>query len=642
MAKTSQTAIIVTLLGVFLIMIGLGSSALGLGASIVPPDWEVENTKTLYFAYSTDLERIYEPSGRPTSDFDFPIDQSRLPIPMPLGEHTFQIDETMQDGDSTILKMSEAGNNFVLDLVRNNRRTYPAELPDGKRLYITAAELPERPGEWVTQTGDPFFGFRSVTVSLAQKRATEGLQYAIYGLGIGLVVFGFVIGGKTGKGTSASAVIALSVVFMVGSFSFTVNSINTDSGSPTQVNLRVRDIISGDNILNTYGVSSTFPLDDGIYELSVDNVGEFGGDFYEWSDGETDNPRVVFVGDVSENTPPRPPTTYSNTGPSNDWTYTGSPDGSALFADDGDYAFGSKSRFDDWGGYSYPILPDNATISGIEVTLKDCYGEVGKVNNLRVSLSWDNLSTFTTQKITPEIVENAVPGETHILGSSSDTWGRTWTATELKNSLWARVTSAWNAGAGGTTYLDYLTITVHAAITGSFGETFEARYRFTPEPVVVPVTGAPPTQISPRDGGVVDTNDVVLDWIEVSNAWYYEIWIDKQITYQDPVVILSFPSEARVLLSNGFYYWKSRTHASVGPWSRTYTFRVSESGGLAVPLDEIPPLVSIEADRNPIVYTESQSAAEGFISQEIQMLLVALGSIVTLIGVAWMFASRRS
>jgi len=87
-----------------------------------------------------------------------------------------------------------------------------------------------------------------------------------------------------------------------------------------------------------------------------------------------------------------------------------------------------KHRF-----YNYNIsLPGGATITGIEVRLDAFVDSVGANSpKMCVQLSWDGGVTWTTAKQTPTLTTSEA---TYFLGSTVDTWGRTWTSTNLLNT----------------------------------------------------------------------------------------------------------------------------------------------------------------------------------------------------------------
>ena len=84
---------------------------------------------------------------------------------------------------------------------------------------------------------------------------------------------------------------------------------------------------------------------------------------------------------------------------------------------------------------------------------------LGGSNSMDVELSWDGGTSWTAEKT--DTVESTTE-HTTILGSSSDTWGRTWAATEFTNaSFRARLTTN---GVGGRNYfLDWVPVKVYYA-----------------------------------------------------------------------------------------------------------------------------------------------------------------------------------
>ena len=87
-----------------------------------------------------------------------------------------------------------------------------------------------------------------------------------------------------------------------------------------------------------------------------------------------------------------------------------------------------KHRF-----YDYNIsLPGGATVTGIEVRLDAFVDSVGSNSpKMCVQLSWDGGVTWTTAKQTPTLTTSEA---TYFLGGIADTWGRTWTSTNLSNT----------------------------------------------------------------------------------------------------------------------------------------------------------------------------------------------------------------
>ena len=86
-----------------------------------------------------------------------------------------------------------------------------------------------------------------------------------------------------------------------------------------------------------------------------------------------------------------------------------------------------KHRF-----YDFNInLPGGATVKGIEVRLDAFADSTSSSPRLCVQLSWDGGTTWTSAKQTATLTASEA---TYILGGPLDTWGRTWTTTNLSNA----------------------------------------------------------------------------------------------------------------------------------------------------------------------------------------------------------------
>ncbi len=86
-----------------------------------------------------------------------------------------------------------------------------------------------------------------------------------------------------------------------------------------------------------------------------------------------------------------------------------------------------KHRFYDYG----ISVTNGATISGIEVRLDAKVDNTAGSPFLCVQLSWDGGSNWTSAKSTASLTTNE---SSYTLGSSGDTWGHSWTTTELNNT----------------------------------------------------------------------------------------------------------------------------------------------------------------------------------------------------------------
>jgi hypothetical protein len=76
-------------------------------------------------------------------------------------------------------------------------------------------------------------------------------------------------------------------------------------------------------------------------------------------------------------------------------------------------------------------LPASAVIQGIQVRLDARADSASGAPKICVQLSWDNGATWTAAKSTTNL---SATEARYTLGSSSDTWGRAWTPTNLSNS----------------------------------------------------------------------------------------------------------------------------------------------------------------------------------------------------------------
>jgi len=76
-------------------------------------------------------------------------------------------------------------------------------------------------------------------------------------------------------------------------------------------------------------------------------------------------------------------------------------------------------------------IPSNATITGIEL-IQDVWDSSCTRDNWRGRLSWDNGTNYTSSNSIVNQITNTETART--LGSATDTWGRTWTPTEINST----------------------------------------------------------------------------------------------------------------------------------------------------------------------------------------------------------------
>jgi hypothetical protein len=118
----------------------------------------------------------------------------------------------------------------------------------------------------------------------------------------------------------------------------------------------------------------------------------------------------------------------------------------------------SKDRHD---FYNYGIsVPSGNTVVGIEVRLDAWISSTTSTTTRRmcVQLSWDGGVTWTTAKQTNNL---GTSQQTYTLGGSGDTWGHTWTLSQLSDANFrVRVTNVAN-NTSRTFYLDWAAVRVY-------------------------------------------------------------------------------------------------------------------------------------------------------------------------------------
>jgi hypothetical protein len=121
--------------------------------------------------------------------------------------------------------------------------------------------------------------------------------------------------------------------------------------------------------------------------------------------------------------------------------YEGSPGNAcaddALTATDANSGTGTSTLCTNTGKdrhifYNYGAsVPAGATINGIEVRLDAWASSATSSPFICAELSWDGGTTWTATKTTATLTTSQV---TYILGTSSDTWGRTWSSGDFSNA----------------------------------------------------------------------------------------------------------------------------------------------------------------------------------------------------------------
>jgi len=114
-------------------------------------------------------------------------------------------------------------------------------------------------------------------------------------------------------------------------------------------------------------------------------------------------------------------------------------------------------------------IPSGATIDGIEINTEFSTSSAAQIATLQISLSWNNGTNYTATK--SDTVTGSTTDKNSTLGGSTDTWGRSWTDSELADGTFlVKVEGKSNAG-GTSCRLDFLQIKVYytVAATGATG-----------------------------------------------------------------------------------------------------------------------------------------------------------------------------
>lgn len=119
----------------------------------------------------------------------------------------------------------------------------------------------------------------------------------------------------------------------------------------------------------------------------------------------------------------------------------------------------TSSQKDKHRYYNFGLnVPAGATITGLEIRLDALVDSLATPAKLCVQLSWDGGATWTTALSTAGLTTSEA---TYILGSSSNTWGHTWSSADLSNANFrVRIASVSNSTARDF-FLDWVAVQVH-------------------------------------------------------------------------------------------------------------------------------------------------------------------------------------
>jgi hypothetical protein len=219
-----------------------------------------------------------------------------------------------------------------------------------------------------------------------------------------------------------------------------------------------------------------------IGSFKYSSCGAGGGPTPTPTDTATPGPTSTFTPTPTSTPSPTPTLPPSNTGflsPASNAAQTGG-DGNGYEvspgnagADDGVFAQDVNSGTGTGGSctgsgkdkhrfFDYSIsVPNGAAIRGIEVRVDARADSSANSPKLCVQLSWDGGASWTSAKSTATLTTSEA---VYVLGSATDTWGRTWTTAQLSNANFrVRVIDVAN-GSGATNRdfsLDWVAVKVH-------------------------------------------------------------------------------------------------------------------------------------------------------------------------------------
>jgi PKD repeat protein len=124
------------------------------------------------------------------------------------------------------------------------------------------------------------------------------------------------------------------------------------------------------------------------------------------------------------------------------------------YDDGGGYAQAENGQVHQYYGYNFSAIPDGAAIQGVEVRM-DAWRQSGQSGSIAVELSWDGGTSWTTTGYSASLSSNT--GNIVYSGGPSDTWGRNWTASEVKTGLRVRL----NVTSTSWVRLDWVPVTVY-------------------------------------------------------------------------------------------------------------------------------------------------------------------------------------
>jgi hypothetical protein len=174
------------------------------------------------------------------------------------------------------------------------------------------------------------------------------------------------------------------------------------------------------------------------------------------------------------------------------------------YEDDSSFAVNVDGAGDQHRYYNYGLsIPSGCSVKGIEVRLDWWLDSTDGTSSMSVELSWDEGTSWTAANT--DTVESDTE-HTTVLGSSTDTWGRSWTAEDLSDANFrVRLTSN-SDSSDRDFFLDWVPVRVYygadagagaraafAAFTRSPSATPAPTPPITPTPIALPTATLTPT-----------------------------------------------------------------------------------------------------------------------------------------------------
>ncbi|MBI4033922.1 MAG: hypothetical protein HY378_00020 [Candidatus Brennerbacteria bacterium] len=151
-------------------------------------------------------------------------------------------------------------------------------------------------------------------------------------------------------------------------------------------------------------------------------------------------------------------------------------------------------------------VPSASAIAGIEVTTEALYSSDAGTNTLCVFLSWDNGTTWTAGKNTPDI---GTVEAVNNLGGATDIWGRTWAASELGNGNFRVRVMTLVSNIARDLSLDYLAVKVYYELP-HFEQSGYRWFRNTDSPDLASFVSNPSTSTDTIYGMDLDKADEII------------------------------------------------------------------------------------------------------------------------------------